>query len=86
MEFFGMAGVAAISVITYLMAEIVKALPVDNKWIPAICGIIGAALGVAAMVTMPEFPASDPISAVAVGIVSGLAATGADQIYKQMNK
>lgn len=86
MEFFGMAGVAAISVITYLMAEIVKALPVDNKWIPAICGIIGAALGAAAMVTMPEFPASDPISAVAVGIVSGLAATGADQIYKQMNK
>ena len=35
---------------------------------------------------LPGFPAGDPISAVAVGIVSGLAATGADQISKQLKK
>ncbi len=35
---------------------------------------------------MPEFPAADPITAVAVGIVSGLAATGADQIAKQLKQ
>lgn len=86
MEFLGVAGVASISVITYLMGEVVEVLPIDNKWIPVICGVIGALLGVAAMFTVPGFPAGDPIDAVAVGIVSGLAATGADQISRQMKK
>ena len=86
MEFLGVAGVASISVITYLIGEVVEVLPIDNKWIPVICGIIGALLGVAAMFTVPGFPAGDPIDAVAVGIVSGLAATGADQISRQMKK
>ena len=36
--------------------------------------------------TVPEFPAGDIINAIAVGIVSGLSATGADQIAKQMKK
>ena len=35
---------------------------------------------------MPNFPATDIINAIAVGIVSGLAATGANQIFKQMNE
>ena len=35
---------------------------------------------------MPDFPAPDALTAVAVGIVSGLAATGAHQIYKQRTK
>ena len=33
---------------------------------------------------MPDFPANDLITAIAVGIVSGLSATGVDQIKKQM--
>ena len=86
MEMWGVAGVASISVITYLMAEAVKALTLDGKWIPVICGLLGAILGITAMYTVPQFPAGDPISAVAVGIVSGLAATGADQISKQLKK
>ena len=86
MEMWGVAGVASISVITYLMAELVRALTLDGRWIPVICGILGAILGIAAMYTVPQFPAGDPISAVAVGIVSGLAATGADQISKQLKK
>ena len=86
MEMWGVAGVASISVITYLMAEVVKALTLDGKWIPVVCGVLGAILGVAAMYTVPDFPADDAISAVAVGIVSGLAATGADQISKQLKK
>lgn len=56
----------------------------NNKIIPIVCGIAGGVLGVAGMYLMPDFPASDPITAVAVGIVSGLAATGADQIVKQV--
>lgn len=68
------------------IGEAVKISPADNKYIPVICGTAGALLGVAAMYTVPEFPAGDIINAIAVGIVSGLSATGADQIAKQMKK
>ena len=84
MEFLGMAGVAAITVIAWLMGEAVKPSPLENKWIPVACGFFGGVLGVVGMYTMPEFPAADGMTAAAVGIVSGLAATGADQIAKQM--
>ena len=64
----------------------VKATEVDNKWLPVICGVIGAILGVVGMYYMPGYPATDIITAIAIGIVSGLAATGADQVYKQLTK
>lgn len=83
-EFFGIAAVAAISVICWLAGEAVKLSPLDNKWIPVVVGVLGGILGVVGFKTMPEFPASDVMTAVAVGIVSGLSATGADQIGKQL--
>lgn len=83
---FGIASVAAITVICYLAAQAAKATPINNKWIPVICGVLGGALGAAAMLIMPDFPAGDPITAAAVGIVSGLAATGANQVYKQLSR
>ena len=86
MDFMGMAGVTAITIICYLIGEVVKLLPLDNKWVPAICGIAGAALGYAAMFIMPDFPAADIITALAIGIVSGLAATGVNQVWKQMKE
>ena len=87
MEYMGITGVAGIVVICYLVGLIVKATPyANNKIIPIVCGVAGGVLGVAGMFLMPDFPASDPITAVAVGIVSGLAATGADQIAKQLKQ
>ena len=83
---FGIAGVAAITVIAYLIGSAVKATSLDNRWIPSICGTVGGILGVLAMRIMPDFPAIDYITAVAVGIVSGLAATGVNQIGKQLGK
>ena len=85
MENFGIAGVAAITVICYLVGQIIKATKLDNKWIPIIVGICGAILGVVGMYTMPEFPATDILGAIAVGVISGLGSTGANQIAKQMN-
>ena len=82
---FGIASVAAITVIAYLVGTAAKAISkLDNKWIPVICGIVGGVLGVAGLYLMPDFPVSDIISAVAVGIVSGLAATGVNQVVKQL--
>jgi len=83
---FGIMSVAGITVICYLAAMAVKATEVDNKWLPVICGLIGAVLGIAGMYYMPDFPAADPINAVAIGIVSGLAATGVNQVFKQLKQ
>lgn len=83
---FGIASVAAITVICYLAAEGIKATSLDNKWLPVICGVVGGILGVVSMYVMSDFPAKDIVTSVAVGIVSGLAATGANQIYKQLSK
>ena len=84
---FGIASVAAITVICYLAGQVVKATGIDNKWIPVICGVLGAILGPVALFTgVPDFPATDSLTAVAVGIVSGLAATGINQVAKQMSK
>lgn len=83
-ETLGIAGVAAITVIAYLVGEALKASNLNNKWIPILCGCVGAVLGVAAMHIMPDYPADDYITAVAVGITSGLAATGIDQAVKQL--
>ena len=47
-------------------------------------GAAGGALGVVGKLVIADFPANDYLTAVAVGIVSGLAATGVDQINKQM--
>ena len=82
----GIAGVAAITVICFLIGQVVKASGLDNKWIPITCGISGALLGVLGLFIMPDFPATDYITALAVGIVSGLAATGSNQVYKQLSK
>ena len=38
------------------------------------------------MMYMPSFPAEDYFTAVAIGIVSGFAATGINQVYKQQVK
>jgi hypothetical protein len=82
----GIASVAAITVVCYLICQLIKATPLDNKWLPVIAGVSGAALGVVAMYVMPDYPANDYITAVAVGIVSGLAATGINQVYKQLTQ
>lgn len=83
---FGIAGVVAITVIAYAFGMIAKAINgLDNKWIPVICGVVGGILGVVGMNVMPDFPVNDIISAIAVGIVSGLSATGINQLGKQLS-
>ena len=85
---FGLAAVTVITVICYLIGLMVKASPWSNdKYIPVVCGAAGGILGVAALcINLPDFPAGDPMTAVAIGIVSGLAATGVNQAIKQINK
>lgn len=83
---FGIAGVAAITALAYLIGQGVKASGIANKWIPVICGIVGLVLGIVALYIMPDFPADDPITAAAIGAVSGFAATGIHQAAKQQKE
>lgn len=81
----GIATVAVITALVYIIGLAIKATKLDNKWIPAICGIAGAVLGIVALyIGVPAFPATDPLTAAAVGGASGLAATGINQVIKQL--
>lgn len=81
-----MATVAGITVICFLIGMAVKVSPLDDKYIPVIVGICGGILGGIGLKAIPEFPVGNIIDAIAVGIESGLAATGVHQIGKQFSE
>ena len=77
-------GIPAIVVISYMITEIFKVF-IDNKYLPIVAGISGGVLGVLSFVLQIDImPATEIVSALAIGIISGLAATGSNQILKQM--
>ncbi len=92
MEFLNeFAAVPAIGVIVYLIAEIFKVAANSReswlKLIPVLCGVLGGVLGVLGWLLIPGYiPAENIFTAAAIGIISGLAATGANQIGKQLKK
>lgn len=87
MDFTQVSTVVAIVVITYLIGLGAKAIPqIKDNFIPIIVGVAGGILGIIGMYVIPDFPASDILNAIAVGIVSGLSSTGVNQIYKQVRK
>lgn len=85
MEIMGIGSVAAITIICYLIGMTIRQTPLDNKWIPSIVGGVGLILGGIGYLLIPDYPANDWLTALAVGIVSGLASTGIDQVYHQLN-
>lgn len=80
------ATVAAITVICYLIGMGCKATGKIDKFIPVIVGVVGGILGVVGWKTIAQFPAEDILNAIAVGIASGLASTGVNQIVKQLSQ
>ena len=87
MDITTIGSVTAIVAICYLIGLAVKAVPIiPDNLIPVIVGVCGGALGVVGLFVMPEFPAGDILNAIAIGIASGLASTGANQVYKQLTK
>lgn len=87
MDFTQVGTCVAIVVICYLVGCGAKLVPAfKDNYIPVIVGIAGGILGVVGMYVISDFPANDVLNAIAVGIVSGLASTGVNQIYKQVKK
>lgn len=87
MDFTQVSTVVAIVVISYLIGYGAKVVSrVKDEVIPVIVGVCGGILGVVGMYVIPDFPAHDILNAIAIGIVSGLASTGANQVWKQSKK
>lgn len=86
---FGIVSYAGIVVLCYLVGLGCKCSTKlkQNEIIPVIVGASGLVLGILAFVLkVPDFPASDYMNAAAVGVVSGLTATGVNQITKISQK
>ena len=84
MDFTQVSTVVAIVVIAYLIGYGAKVVSnVKDEVIPVIVGVCGGILGVVGMYVIPDFPAHDILNAIAIGIVSGLASTGVNQVRKQ---
>lgn len=84
--------VPVIVVVTYALAEIAKntVMSTDKrkKLIPAVCILFGAAFGVLLFKVSPEsFDSGMTLAGAAVeGAISGAAATGCNQLIKQLLK
>ena len=78
-------------VICYLFAELLKAITRKNETvkraIPGVAGLLGGLLGFLTFRFYPEFISVKTVfEAIAIGIISGLASTGSNQIIKQLLK
>lgn len=87
MEISTLGSVVGIVMICYGIGLGCKASEkIPDKRIPVIMMICGGVLGIIGLYTMPGYPATDIINAIAVGMFNGLAATGVNQLYKQQSK
>ncbi|GAB2021441.1 phage holin family protein [Pseudolactococcus yaeyamensis] len=72
-EFYLPIVVIACLIVGYCLKKIV---PLDNKWIPTVLAVTGAALGV--------ISAGLSLETVVYGALSGLASTGLHQLFTQI--
>ena len=76
MSELGIANVASITAIVYIIGLIIKSTNLSNKWIPSIAGVAGILLGILALaIGVPDFPATDYLTAAAVGVAALLSLT-----------
>ena len=81
------ATVLPIVVICHAIGQGLKAFKyINDVCIPFLLAVCGGILGAIALYVMPSYPAEDVITAIAIGVFSGLASTGSNQVYKQLNK
>lgn len=80
--------VPCIVLIVYMIIEVIKLCSnsqVVSKLFPMISCVLGIGLGIVAFYCCPTFiPAGNVLTAILIGGASGLSATGANQIVKQI--
>lgn len=90
-EYLQIMSVPIIVSLVYLIIEVIKSSLNDSekfkRYIPIIAAILGGVLEILCFYFAPTIiPADNVIVALFIGIVSGLSATGTNQIFKQINK
>lgn len=79
--------IPVIVVICYVVISAIKTTNIKSKWFPLISCALGAVLAVAMFYIVPDFVGAATLTAAIIsGAVSGLAATGTNQIFKQLMK
>ncbi len=79
--------IPVIVVICYIAITAIKSTKIASKWYPIISCAIGMLTAVAMYYILPDFiGATSLVVAVISGAVSGLAATGSNQVLKQLMK
>ena len=78
--------IPSITVISYLIGEVFKVIILKKKskykYIPIVVGITGGILGLLNEILYPIF--NNYLEGIMIGIISGLASTGANQLIKQI--
>ena len=75
----------AVYVCIELFKEFVGHKEQYKRWYPIIAGVLGIAFATVAYITgVVEVPAKDLVSAIFVGLCSGLCATGTDQLIHKI--
>lgn len=91
MDMICVSAVPIIMVICYLIAEAIKIIAGGKgkiiELLPIISAFLGGGIGVVIFLISPTLlPAGNYLEAFAVGVFSGLCATGSNQIIKQLQK
>ena len=72
-----------IAVAAFIVGQIIKSLKVPNKFIPLICGVLGAILGI---ILPTVFVGKDVVTCGILGLALGWGATGGYETVKQLRK
>lgn len=90
-QYLELISVPAIAAVVYWVINIIK-YAVGNsekfkKFIPIVAAVLGAVCGVVCYFAIPSIvPAENLLVAIVIGGASGLTATGANQVVKQLTK
>ena len=90
-QYLEIISVPAIAAVVYWIINLIKYAVGGNekfkRWIPVIATALGAVCGVICYYAIPTIvPAENILVAIVIGGASGLTATGANQIIKQLGK
>ena len=81
------SAIPVIVVICYVVVTAIKSTKINSKFYPLISCALGAFLAAAMFFILPDFIGAATLTAAIIsGAVSGLAATGTNQVFKQLLK
>ena len=90
-QYLELVSVPAIAAVVYWVVNLIKYIVGENetfkRFIPLIATALGVVSGIVCFYALPSIiPATNLLVAIVIGGASGLTATGANQVLKQLTK